>query len=151
MEVNLREIPHLLVGSLMEVHKELGPGLVREAYRIALAHELRMREILFKEQVPVSVTYKGVRLDSALKIDFVVEEVVAVHVYSEDGLDQEHKEKMRNHLQLSGLETGFLVNFNCSDLRKGGLKRLIVSDHEPDMPWRRVEEEDEGLRRVHEL
>ena len=60
--MNLRELPHLVVGSLMEVHKELGPGLLLEAYWTSLAHEFRMRELVFKERHPVSVNYKGLEI-----------------------------------------------------------------------------------------
>lgn len=155
MELNLREMPHLVVGSLMEVHKALGPGLLVEAYWVSLAHELRMREIIFKERHPVSVDYKGAEIETAFAIDFVVEDIIALHLYAVDTLEQVHKERLRNHLQLSGLEVGFMVNFDCVDFRKGGLKRLIVSPNEPDMPWRGVDDDDEdvdkdNVRRVHE-
>ena len=151
MDMNLRELPHVVVGSLMEVQKELGPGLIREAYVSCLAQEFRMREILFKQDVAVGVTYKGLKVDTAFTLDFLVEGVMALHVYSVDGLETEHKERLRNHLQLSELEMGFIVNFNCVDLRKGGLKRLIVSPNEPDMPWRRVDDDEVNVRRIHEL
>ena len=145
MELNLRELPHLVVGSLMEVHKSLGPGLLLEAYWVSFAQELRMREIIFQERQPVTVTYKGVEIKLAFTIDFVIEEVMALHLYAVERLEQAHKERLRNHLQLSGLEMGFMVNFDCVDFRKGGLKRVIVSDNEPNMPWRRVDEEDVRL------
>ena len=145
MELNLRELPHLLVGSLMEVHKEMGPGLTAEAYRSCFAQELRMREILFKEKVPVTVTYKGIRVDMAFQFDFVVEEKIALQIFSVDAFEQEHKQTLRNHLSHSGLEVGFIVNFNCLDFRKGGLKRIIVSEQEPEMHWRRVDEPESEL------
>lgn len=152
MELNLRELPHLVVGSLMEVHKELGPGLVLDAYWASLAHEFRMREMMFTERQPVSVTYKGLQIPIGFTIDFVVENVVALHLYAVEQLEQLHKERLKNHLQLSGLETGFMVNFDCVDFRKGGLKRVIVSENEPEMPWRGVDDEDEEekLRRLNE-
>ena len=151
METNLRELPHVVLGSLMEVHKELGPGLVRDAYVACLAHEFRMREILFKQEVPVTVSDKGGQVPTAFRIDFLVEEVMALHIYSVESLEAEHKERLRNHLQLSELEMGFIVNFNCLELRKGGLKRLIVSEHEPDLPWRGVDDDESNVRRVHEF
>jgi|MDTC01.1.fsa_nt_gb GxxExxY protein len=152
MDMNLRELPHVVVGSLMEVHKELGPGLIREAYVCCLAHEFRMREILFNQDVPISVAYKGLKVATGFTLDFLVEGVMALHVYALDTLENEHKERLRNHLQLSELEMGFIVNFDCVDLRKGGLKRLIVSANEPDMPWRRVDDDNEvNVRRIHEM
>ncbi len=152
MELNLRELPHLVVGSLMEVHKELGPGLVLEAYWVSLAQELRMKEIVFEERLPVTVRYKGKAIETGFTIDFVVEKVLALHLYALDHLEQIHKERLKNHLQLSGLEVGFIVNFDCLELRKGGLKRVIVSENEPEMPWRRVDEDEleEKLGRVPE-
>lgn len=151
MEFNLRELPHLVVGSLMEVHKELGPGLVLEAYWASLAQELRMRELIFQERHPVTVTYKGIEIPTGFTIDFVVENVVALHLYAVDHLERVHKERLKNHLQLSGLEMGFMVNFDCVDFREGGLKRVIVSENEPEIPWRRVDEvEQEKIRKMHE-
>ncbi|MFT5192290.1 MAG: GxxExxY protein [Verrucomicrobiales bacterium] len=148
MELNLRELPHLVVGSLMEVHKELGPGLLLEAYWTSLAHEFRMREILFKERHPVAVNYKGLNIKMGFTIDFVVEDVMALHLYAVDELEQIHKERLKSHLQLSGLEMGFMVNFDCVDFRKGGLKRVIVSENEPEMPWRGVDDGEDKVRRV---
>lgn len=149
MSLNAQDLPHIIVGTLMEVHKELGPGLGQEAYKVCLAHELRMKEILFKKDYPVAIDYKGIKVPTAFTIDFVVESSIALHVYAVDSLEQEHKNIMKNHLQLSGLEMGFLVNFNALELRKGGLKRLIVSDQEPDLHWKDVgdpEPKDKGKR-----
>lgn len=126
----------------MEVHKELGPGLLLEAYWASLAHEFRLREMLFEERQPVSVTYKGNKIPTGFTIDFVVENAIALHLYAVDALEQVHKERLKNHLLLSGLEMGFMVNFDCVEFRKGGLKRVIVSENEPEMPWRRVEDEE---------
>lgn len=136
----------------MEVHKELGPGLLLEAYWASLAHEFRMKELVFKERHPVSVAYKGLEIPTGLKIDFVVENKIALHLYAVEQLEQVHKERLKNHLQISGLEMGFIVNFDCVDFRKGGLKRVIVSETEPEIPWRGVddEEDEEKLKRLSE-
>lgn len=139
MKIDLQELPHILVTSFLEVHKAVGPDLVRDAYLECVAQELLMREIFYDRNVAVAIDYKGRRIPNAFQFDFVVEHLVAVDVqtFPEDHLDlkERHKERLNTMLRLSGLETGFLVNFRSPDLRKG-IKRLIVSGETPAVRYR---------------
>ena len=117
----------------MEVHRQLGPGLMAEAYRECLALELRMREIIFQRDHPLPIGYKGHRVDSAVRVDFFVENCVIVSTSLPD-LGEAHKEHMKNVLRLTGIETGLLVNFNVANLRDG-VKRIIVSDLPPALHY----------------
>ena len=118
----------------MEVHKHLGQGLRADAYRNCLAHELRLREIMFEQQVPLSINYKGRDIDAAATIDFVVEGTMVLKIEAVDELIPKHKSELNNLLRLTGLESGFLINFNVEKLRDG-IKRLIVSAKEPPVPY----------------
>ena len=139
MKIDSREIPHIIVSACLEVHKQLGPHLVREAYKECLAQELTMREIFYDREVPVEILYKGRRVTSAFKFHFIVEHqlIIEVETFAEGdlGLKEHFKDRLSSWLRLSGYETGFLVNFQATDLRNG-IKRLIVSGNEPVLHWR---------------
>lgn len=119
----------------MEVHKHLGPGLHVEAYRNCLAHELLHREILFKRDVPLDFEFKGQRVDGAATLDFIIEDELLLKVEATEKLRSKHKADLNNYLRLTGLECGFLVNFDVEKLRDG-IKRLIVSPDEPPVHYK---------------
>lgn len=120
----------------MEVHRHLGPGLMAEAYRDCLALELRMREIVFLRDQPLPIGYKGHRVDSAVRVDFLIENcvIVSTSILDLGDLGDLQKEHMKNVLRLTGFETGLLVNFNVANLRDG-VKRIIVSDLPPALHY----------------
>ena len=135
VDIAQEELPHIIVGACMEVHKNLGPGLHVDAYRNCLAYELRLREIIFERDVPLSIEYKGKTIDGAATLEFIVEGTMLLKIESTGKLRQEHKAELNNYLRLSGLENGFLINFNVEKLRDG-IKRLIVSADEPPVPYK---------------
>ncbi|HUF61174.1 MAG TPA: GxxExxY protein [Verrucomicrobiales bacterium] len=146
MKLDSREVPHVVVGAMMEVHRQLGAGFPVEAYRACLAQEFRFREIFFKRDAECRIDYKGVEVPVAWTMDFVVEGMVVLNCYCVDELTVAHAERLKNQLRMTGFETGFLVNFQASDLRKGGVRRLIVSSEAPEVRWRAygMEEAEEG-------
>jgi GxxExxY protein len=119
----------------MEVHRHLGPGLMPEAYRDCLALELRMKEIVFLRDAPLPFIYKGQKVESGIKADFLVEQSVIVTVEAVDEFTPGHKNRLKNQLRLSGYEVGLLVNFNVDNMRDG-VKRIIVSDQPPVLHYR---------------
>ncbi len=145
MKLDRHELPHVVAGACMEVHRHLGPGLDAGAYRAALVHELRMREIIYELDKPLVIHYKGHELATAAKLDLVVEGQILVVIKAIDELLPMHKDQMKNHLRLSGMETGFLVNFNVPHLRSKGLKRIIVSSSEPSLPYERGDDPGAGV------
>ena len=110
----------------MEVHRQLGPGLMDLVYRDCLARELQLREIIFRRDVPLSFHYKERVIRAGDTLDFVVEETILVHALSTHELTPLHKGRLVTHLKLAAIPTGLLVNFNVDDLRIG-IKRAIVS------------------------
>ena len=133
VKLDAQELPHLIIGACMEVHRHLGPGLMPEAYRDCLALELRMREIIFKRDHPLPIGYKGHRVDGAVRVDFLIEDSVIVSTGQLD-LGEATKQHMKNVLRLTGVETGLLVNFNVDNLRDG-VKRIIVSELPPALHY----------------
>jgi GxxExxY protein len=137
MNLDAKELPHVIVRSCLEVYRVLGPGLPQEAYGECLAREFRMKELVIDQDHALPIVYKNEPLRSKLTVDFLVEEQIIVCVKAVDKILPIHKEAVTNYLRLSGLETGFLINFNVADIRKG-IKRLIVSSEEPPVPHQGV-------------
>ncbi len=119
----------------MEVHRHLGPGLEAEVYRDCLAAELRMKEIVFVRDTPLPFHYKGRRIESGLRVNFLIENSVVVAVEAVENLEARHKNHLRNLLRLTGYEVALLVNFNVDNLRDG-VKRLIVAEKPPALHYR---------------
>jgi GxxExxY protein len=116
---------HVIIGCAIEVHRELGPGLLESAYEMALYHELRSAGIQCERQVPMPLVYKGERLECGYRVDLIVEESVIVEIKAVERLLPIHEAQLISYLRLSGMNTGLLINFNVLQLRDG-LKRLVV-------------------------
>ena len=139
MKLDSHELPHIIVSACLEVHKEIGPHLVREAYLECLAQELKMREVMFERNVPAEINYKGRRVTKAFRFDFIVEGLIALDILTfPEGdmvIKDQHKERLSTFLRLSGYEIGMFINFRAIHLRNG-IKRIIVSKEEPVVRYR---------------
>jgi GxxExxY protein len=117
-------ITRRIIGAAIEVHKTLGPGLLESAYGICLAFELRQLGLKVEEQKPLSVVYKGVRLDCGYRLDLVVEDSVIVEIRAVEQLAPIHDAQLLSYLRISGKTGGLLINFH-SRMLKDGLKRIV--------------------------
>lgn len=117
------EIARVTVEAALEVHRELGPGLLESVYERVLAHELRRSGLDVVHQVPVPVHYKGVRFDEGFRADLVVERKVVVELKSIDELKNVHRKQLLTYLRLMDLRLGLLINFNV-ELIKHGITRV---------------------------
>ena len=135
MNLDPQELPHLIVGACMEVHRHLGPGLMVEAYSDCLALELRMKEIIFQRDTSLGFNYKGQKVETGIKVDFLVEKSVVVCVEAVENFTPAHKNRLKSLLRLTGYEVGLLVNFNVDNLRDG-VKRIIVAEQPPVLHYR---------------
>jgi len=120
----LEKIAREIVDAALEVHRELGPGPLENAYEMALCHELSLRGIVFERQKPMSVNYKGVSLDCGYRIDVVVGDEIFLELKSCDQLAPIHEAQVLNYLKLGSKQLGFLINFNVR-LLKHGIKRIV--------------------------
>jgi GxxExxY protein len=114
-----------IIGAAIEVHRELGPGLLESAYEICLCYELRSRGLQVECQVPLPVTFKGVRLDCGYRIDAVVKDTVVVELKSVEKVTDLHRAQLLTYLRLSGKKLGLLLNFNVPVL-KDGIVRMVL-------------------------
>jgi GxxExxY protein len=112
-----------VIGFAIEVHRQLGPGLLESAYEECLCFELKQEGLLFRRQVALPVVYKSVRLDCGYRLDIVIEDRVISELKTVERLLPIHEAQMLTYLKLSGIRTGLLLNFNCAVL-KDGLRRL---------------------------
>ena len=113
-----------VVDAALRVHSALGPGLLESAYEACLAYELRDRGLLVRTQVPVPVAYRGVRIESAYRLDLLVEESVIVELKTATRLAPVHEAQLLSYLRLSGHRVGLLINFHELHLRNG-IRRLM--------------------------
>jgi len=114
-----------IIGAAIEVHRELGPGLLESAYEECLCHELRSLGILFQRQVSLPVKYKTVRLDCGYRADVIIEDRIVAELKSIDQITDLHKAQLLTYLRKSGIKVGLLLNFNVEVL-KNGLVRLVL-------------------------
>jgi GxxExxY protein len=108
-----------IIGAAIEVHKELGPGLLESAYEECLCHELNLQRIAFKRQIPVPVSYKGVRLDCGYRLDLLVEDSIVVELKACDGIAHIHRAQLLTYLKLLDKSLGLILNFQVSVLKDG--------------------------------
>jgi GxxExxY protein len=114
-----------IIGAAIQVHRELGPGLLESAYQRCLHHELGLQNLRTQIEVPLPVLYRGLALECGYRMDLVVESSIIVEVKSVDKLLPIHESQLLTYLRLSGLRTGLLLNFNCAYLRNG-IKRMVL-------------------------
>jgi len=114
-----------VIGTAIEVHRELGPGLLESIYQRAMAVELGLQGLAFVAQKPLPVVYKGVSLGDDMFMDFVVEDRLVVELKAVDALIGVHEAQLLTYMKLSKIRTGLLLNFN-EKLLKDGLKRMVL-------------------------
>jgi GxxExxY protein len=118
------EISNAVIGCAIEVHRTLGPGLLESVYQKCLARELELQGILFREEVPLAVTYKGLDFGSAYRLDILVAEKVVVELKAVEQLLSVHEAQLLSYLRSAQLKLALLINFNVPTL-KNGVKRIV--------------------------
>ena len=118
------EISHEIIGAALDLHGNLGPGLLESAYECALMFELAQRGLDVRCQVPMPLIYKSVKLDQGYRLDLLVEDKVIVELKSVEYLAPVHYAQLLTYLRLSDKRLGLLINFN-SKLLKHGIHRVL--------------------------
>jgi GxxExxY protein len=114
-----------IVSSAVEVHRQLGAGLLESAYEECLCHELHLREVHFRRQVPLPLIYKGLQLDCKYQIDLLVEEEVVVELKAIEKVLPVHEAQLLTYMKLAHKTVGLLINFNVPVLRNGIIRRVL--------------------------
>ena len=113
-----------VVDCALEVHSNLGPGLLESAYRACLAHELRMRNLQVREEVALPVRYKGMRIDVGYRLDLLIDNEVIVELKTVTKFLPVHDAQLLSYLILSNRRVGLLINFQEAHL-KDGIRRMV--------------------------
>lgn len=113
------EISYKIIGAALEIHKNIGPGLLESAYENALAFDLREMGFEVKQQVPMPFIYKEIKQDVGYRIDLMVNNKVIVEIKSIETFAPVHFAQTLTYLKLSGLKLGLLINFNTKILKEG--------------------------------
>jgi len=113
-----------IIGAAIQVHRELGPGMLESAYEACLAYELKQRGMKVESQKALPLKYRDVVLDCGYRVDLLVDERVIVEIKVLEALQPVHKAQLLSYLRLSGCKVGRLINFNV-DVLKRGIHRVV--------------------------
>jgi GxxExxY protein len=118
------ELSSIIIGLGIEIHTQLGPGLLESAYEECLFHELKSNGFKVEKQKALPLVYKGVNLEAGYRIDLLVEDKIIVELKAVEELNDVHLAQVLTYLKLSGCKLGLLMNFNVYRL-KDGIKRVV--------------------------
>ena len=123
MEVN--RLTQQIIGAAIEVHRNLGPGLLESTYEACLAQELKLQQINFEQQKRLSVNYKGITIDRGYRLDFLVEQKIVVEIKAIAQLLSIHDAQLLTYLKLGDYPVGLLLNFNVPVLKEGIRRKVF--------------------------
>jgi GxxExxY protein len=123
MEINL--ITEKIIGCAIDLHRNIGPGLLESAYEECMAFELRNAGLQFERQKPVPVIYKEIKLDCGYRIDLLIENQVVVELKTVDCFNPVHEAQILTYMKFSGKRVGLLIKFNVT-LLKDGIRRYRI-------------------------
>ena len=122
----LNELTYIIIGAAIEVHKELGPGLLENIYEKCLAHLLKEKGLQIITQQKVPLLFRGLYLDCDLRFDLMLENSIIVEIKAIDGLLPIHEAQLLTYLKLLEKPKGILLNFNCINIFKEGQKTMVT-------------------------
>jgi GxxExxY protein len=118
------QISYKIIQASIEVHKQLGPGLLESSYEICLAYELTQMGLRVNSKVSLPLIYKGIELEAGYRIDLIVEDKVIIEVKSVEALADIHTAQIITYLKLKNIKLGLLINFNSVKV-VDGIKRIV--------------------------
>lgn len=136
------ELTEQIIGAAIEVHDQLGPGLLEGIYTPCFCRELALRGMRVRKEVALPVVYKGLEFDCAYRLDIVVNDLVVIEVKAVESLLPIHEAQLLTYLKLTGIKVGLLINFN-SILLRDGIKRKVLERSASASPRLRVRESEE--------
>ena len=143
----LDDITGAIIVASINIHKELGPGLLESVYEIVLARELERRRFQVERQKPISFEYDGLFFEEGFRVDLLVEGRVVVELKSVENLAPVHSKQLLTYLRLMHLPVGLLINFNAATLREG-LHRVVNKLPASESPYLRVNRPSESKTEV---
>jgi len=126
MKVDKEKIGKDIVDSSFKIHTALGPGLLESAYEACLAYELENRGFTIERQKPQSIQYESLTIETAYRLDMVVNNSVIIELKSVEEILQVHKAQLLTYLRFSKITLGYLINF-YTPLIKNGITRMVLN------------------------
>ena len=114
-----------IIGSAIEVHRHLGPGLLESAYQRCLARELQLKNIPYRYEWPMPLDYKGLRVKCGYRVDILVADTVVVETKSIAAIAPVHEAQLLTYMRLGGWKIELLINFNVLVLKNGIRRRVL--------------------------
>jgi GxxExxY protein len=114
-----------IIGAAIEVHRQLGPGLLESTYEECLCHELKLLGTAFERQAPLPIEYKGLKLDCGYFMDVVVEGKIVLELKAVEHVLPVHQAQLLTYLRLSKKRLGLLINFNVPTRKEGITRRVL--------------------------
>ena len=114
-----------IIGAAIDVHRELGPGLLELSYEACLCFELLSLGLDIERQKPLPITYKNQRVDCGYRLDLLVEGVIVVEVKAIERFERVHFAQLLSYLRFANCQVGLLLNFNVAILSRNGIKRVV--------------------------
>jgi len=121
--MTINDVSGAIVDAAIQVHRDLGPGLLESVYEAVMAYELEQRGLAVQKQVALSVQYRELKIEDAFRADLIVNQKVIVELKSIERVANVHKKQLLTYLRLSKLQVGLLLNFGC-DVMKSGIHRV---------------------------
>ena len=125
MEIN--DLTYKIIGLAIDVHRELGPGLLESAYKECLYYEIKNAGLIVEKEIALPIIYKEVKLDHGYRIDLLVENTLVIELKTVECFTDVHFAQVITYLKLGGFPIGLLMNFH-SKILKDNIKRLILSN-----------------------
>jgi GxxExxY protein len=119
------ELSKRVIGLSLEVHKNLGPGLLESSYKQCLAYELSKADIAYISEYELPINYKGIQITNGYRIDILIENKIIIELKSVERINPIHEAQILTYMKLSNIKIGLLINFN-EKLLKDGIKRFVL-------------------------
>jgi GxxExxY protein len=124
-EKDIDDLTYLIIGCAIEVHKELGPGLLESVYHSCFVEELVRKQLHYQSELEIPIVYKGKHLNTNLRLDVLVEDLMIVELKAVEKILPVHQAQLLTYLKLLEKPKGILINFNCTNIFKEGQKTMV--------------------------
>ena len=123
-----------VIGAALEVMQQLGPGLLKSTYEECLAHELKLRKVPIRVNVPIPLSYKGHQMDEGFRLELLVANTIVVEIKTSTSICDDDEAHMRSYLKHTKYKMGLLINFHAPNLKKG-FRQVEMEKHRSRMAY----------------
>lgn len=126
--MNLDEINKLsnkVIGLAIEVHRNLGPGLLESVYQQCLSYELSENNVEFKSEYPIPVKYKKINIDCSFRADLIISDNIILELKATDKILPIHEAQLMTYMKITGIKVGLIINFNVKLLKNGIMRKIL--------------------------